>query len=136
MERTPTLFDQQPDAAPKAVDLADVAAQIVANAPLVEHPERTSEAAREQGWGTMALPEIIHVDSVVSQEQQEVFPTRPKTRLELPRRERRNRGTQALTPREAQFGMTAEAIDRQYEKNKAGVATVRAALKEAAKKRV
>lgn len=137
MERMPTLFDQQPADAPKPVDLADMAAQIAANATQVEYPDRTSEAAREQGRGVLILPKTPSLDSTVIQEQPEASTTHAKTRLELPGKNgRRNHGTKLLTPREAQSGMTTEQIDRQNVTNKVGVASVRAALQEAAEKRV
>ncbi len=136
MEQRPNLFDQQPAAAPKPVDVAVVAAQIAENAPRVEYPDRTSAAAEDQGWGSVILPEITLVDSVVSEEQHEALPTRPKARLELPGKNGlRNPGTQTPTRAEAQQGMTAEQIAHQNHVNKVGAAAARAALRAASEAR-
>jgi len=55
IENQPSLFPEQngdqADARVIPFDQAAAAAHIAENAALVEYPDRTSEAARDQGWG-------------------------------------------------------------------------------------
>jgi hypothetical protein len=116
----PSLFDDSQPTPPKEQNVADTASHIAANAPRVEHPDRTSEAAQDQGWGPVTLPEATADEPVA---------TTPHKRLELPGKDgRRNPGSQALTPTEAQKGLSTEQIENQKQINKVGAAAARAAL--------
>ncbi len=97
-----------------------MASHIAAHAPRVEYPDRTSEAAQDQGWGPVDLP--------VTEAEQPATASQSR-RLELPGKNgRRNPGSQSLTPAEAQKGLSKEQIENQNRINKAGAAAARAAL--------
>ena len=53
----PSFFPTHPEQPTEAVDTDAIAERIGANARPVEYVDRTSEAARDQGWGPVDLPE-------------------------------------------------------------------------------
>ncbi len=57
MEQHQLPFDDKALPARTPVCLDEVAATIAANAGHVDYPDRTSEAACDQGWGPVVLPE-------------------------------------------------------------------------------
>ena len=105
-----------------------MAAKIAAAARPVDYPDRTSEAARDQGWGPVdsaQLPtEAIDAPDVTAA---------PRRRLvELPGKNGRNNWyNQSLTSAEAVKGMSAEARAEQAERNKKGAAMARLAMEAA-----
>ncbi len=60
------------------VDVDEVASRIAANAGQVTYPDRTSEAARDQGWGPVTLPGYSEPDARAS--RQKVPPYKGKVR--------------------------------------------------------
>ena len=67
-EMQPSLFPEQngdqADAQVIPFDQAAAAAHIAENAAPVEYPDRTSEAARDQGWGPVEVSETDNVRSI------------------------------------------------------------------------
>ncbi len=108
----PQLFHETPSS---AMSIDERAAQIAENARLVEYPDRTSEAALDQGWGPTEKPPIS---------------TTERPRYEVPglSRGRVNKYDQPVTTTETQRGMTAGELERQAAINAAGAAAARATL--------
>lgn len=147
---TPKLPGIEPDkpiepTRPQA-DIDEIAERIGGNAGQVEYEDRTSEAARDQGWGPVEQPRlslVIDNSSAARSTEEEkaaskgrhpsgATPSRPL--VELPNRG--NNNSPAIpTKSEVQAGMTDEEIDRQAEVNKRGAAAAKAAIEFAQRNR-
>lgn len=140
---TPKLPGVEPDkpvepAKPQA-DIDEIARHIGSHAATVEYVDRTSDAARDQGWGPVERPQPSTVSSTETEstgsekaESKGRHLSAPTTRrpFELPNRIKSN-GPRPLTPDEVQAGMTDEEIDRQAQINRTGAAAAKAALEAA-----
>lgn len=109
------------------VDIDALAHYISENARKVVYEDRTSDAARDQGWGPVELPTAEVPDSPV---------VRDKKLYEVPGRNRNGRSNtpRTLRPHEAQKGLTDEEIDRLADNIHTGTAAIRATYPDLFKK--
>lgn len=115
MDEQLSIFPKNHDADP--VDLGKIAAHIAKHARVVIPEDRTSAAAREQGWGT--VPKDISLPVTVSR------------LYEMPGRNRGhvNSHDQPVTPEQAQRGLTEAQIAAQAATNRQGAEVARAVLR-------
>ncbi len=109
-----SLFDQ-----PTPLDVDAIAEHIAANAPRVQHPDRTSEAARDQGWGPVETPASFPVPKIPKGPQFEV-PGIGKGRM--------NPGSEPMSRTELLKGLTETQRLELKRRNDAGAIAARALL--------
>jgi hypothetical protein len=127
---TPELpLFEPPEVPPVPEGDVDAFAQHIADhAPQVDYPDRTSEAARDQGWGPVNVrsPETDAPVNATPSEVPAASLSRPL--VELPRPGYDNNPLSGVTPAEARKGMSQAEIEAQDRTNALGFAAARAAF--------
>lgn len=131
----PSLFpDQAEQPVAGVVDTSEAARHIAKHAGQPEYEDRTSEAARDQGHGSLDLGSTEHIPGSDTERAQararRTHPAEGGAKVyELPGKNGRRNTPGVATRAEVQRGLSDEEIDRRKRVNRAGAAAARAALK-------